>query len=225
MKTLKHLLGALLLSASIGLACADAAAQKPPPPPEAKPDASPEELLERLESAGLFAAARVGLIDNVWRYRNGTGLDAEPTLETDGQVFSQGFRFAGLKGCTLTLRNDDVRMLMPSGEGRAGGGTPPRYVAELHVPLDRLSATKGKSAKSAHQKPENVRLYGAWGAEYKYKGIVAKSPVGLFMFPAGLRESRKYYEGESVTFTFDSREQSLRFDAAFRRAIKLCESP
>lgn len=70
-----------------------------------------------------------------------------------------------------------------------------------------------------------MRLYGAWGAECKYEGVVAKSPVGLFMFPAGPRESRKYYGGESVTFTFDSREQSLRFDAAFRRAIKLCESP
>lgn len=224
MRRFRPLLSALLLSASIGLACADAAAQKPPPPPEAKPDTSPEELFERLESDGLFAAARVGLIKNVWRYRNGTGLDAEPTLETDGQVFSQGFRFAGLKGCTLTLRNDDARMLLPAGKPHAGGGAPTRYVAELYVPLDRLSATKGKSAKSAHQKPENARLYGAWGAEYKYKGVVAKSPVGVLMFPAGLRESRKHYEGESVTFTFDNREQSLRFDAAFRRAIKLCES-
>lgn len=204
-----------------------AAAQKPPPPPGAGPSASAEELFEGLESAGLFAAARVGLTENAWRYRNGTGLDAEPTLETDVRVFSRGFRFAGLEGCTLTLRNEDARMLPPPGAGRAdahaGGGTPPRYVAELYVPLDRLSATKGKSAKSAHQKPENARLYGAWGAEYKYKGVVAKSPVGLFMFPAGLRESRKYYGGQSVTFTFDGREQSLRFDDAFRRAVKLCQ--
>lgn len=225
MRNFRHLFSAILLSASIGLA--GASAQKPPPPPEVKPDASPTELFDRLESDGLFAAARVRLIEHVWRYRNGTGLDAEPTLETDGQVFSQGFRFAGFKGCTLTLRNDDARILLSSGEERAGtlaGDTPPRYVAELSVQLDRMSATKGKSAKSAHQEPENVRLYGAWGAEYKYKGVVSKTPVFVSMFPAGLRESRKKYEGESVTFTFDSREQSLRFDAAFRRAIKLCES-
>ncbi len=225
MRKFRPLLSVLILSTSIGIA--GASAQKPPTPPEAEPDASPGELLDRLESDGLFAAARVALTEGVWRYRNGP--NDEPTLETDRQVFSQGFRFAGLKGCTLTLRNDDARILIPAGEERAaaqaGGATPPRYVAELHIPLDRLSATKGKSAKSAHQKPENVRLFGAWGAEYKYKGIVAKSPVGLFMFPAGLRESRKYYEGESVTFTFDGREQSLRFDAAFRRAIKRCESP
>jgi hypothetical protein len=224
MRRLRPLISALLLSASIGLAYADAAAQKPPPPPEAKPDAAPARLLDSLESAGLFAAARVTLVENAWRYRNGAGLNDEPTLETDREVFSQGFRFAGLKGCTLTLRNEDVIRLRPPGWERAGGPLP-RYVAELYVELDRLSATKGKSAKSAHQKPENVRLYGAWGAEYKYKGVVAKSPVGLFMFPAGLRESRKYYVGESVTFTFDSREQSTEFDAAFRRAIKLCEAP
>jgi hypothetical protein len=219
MKTFRILLCALILLPPA------ASAQKPPPAPEAEPSASPRELLDRLESDGLFAAARVALVEGVWRYRNGTGPNDEPTLEIDGRIFSRGFRFAGLKGCVLTLVNDDARILLPPGDERAGGVTPPRYVAELHIPLDRLSATKGKSAKSAHQKPENVRLYGAWGAEYKYKGVVAKSPVGLFMFPAGLRESRKYYEGESVTFTFDGREQSLRFDAAFRRAIKLCESP
>jgi hypothetical protein len=186
---------------------------------------------DRLESAGLFAAARVGLTDSVWRYRNGTGPDDEPTLETDKEIFSQGFRFGSFKGCTLTLRNDDVKMLLPAEKGLsrgltyAGDGPPPRYVAELHIQLDRLSARKGKSAMRVNNDPEKARLYGAWRAEYRFEGIVAKSAAHVTMFPAGLRESRKRYEGESVGFTFDDREQSLRFDAAFRRAIKLCESP
>jgi hypothetical protein len=197
---------------------------------EPEPNPSISEMFERLESSDLFAAARVGLTDNVWRHRNGTGLYDEPTLETEKEVFSQGFRFDNIKGCTLTLKNDDVRMLLSPEQERsraltyAGGGPPPRYVAELQIQLDRLSARKGKSALRVNRNPDKARLYGAWRAEYRFEGNVAKSPVFVSMFPAGLRESRKKYEGESVGFTFDSREQSLRFDAVFRRAIKLCES-
>lgn len=231
MRTLRHSLRALLLlSASVVMP--DAVAQlRPPSPPAAGTSPSPRAEFDRLESAGLFAAARVGLTDSVWRYRNGTGPDDEPTLETDKEVFSQGFRFGSFKGCTLTLRNDDVKMLLSPEQERsralthAGDGPPPRYVAELYVQLDRLSARKGKSALRVNNNPEKARLYGAWRAEYRFKGVVAKSAVHVSMFPAGLRESRKNYEGESVGFNFDSREQSLRFDAAFRRAIKLCESP
>ncbi len=207
-----------------------ASAQTRPPAPATEPKPSIKEEFERLESADLFAAARVGLTDNVLRHRNGTGLYDEPTLETEKEIFSQGFRFGSLEGCTLTLRNEDVRMLLSPGGERsraltyAGGAPPTRHVAELHIQLAGLSARKGKSAMRVNSDPDKARLYGAWRAEYRFKGIVAKSPVFVSMFPAGLRESRKNYEGESVGFTFDSREQSLKFDAAFRRAIKLCES-
>jgi hypothetical protein len=222
MKTFRLFLFAL----SLLLPPAASAQKRIAAPPEPEPSAV--SLFELLESSDLFAAARVGLTDSVWRYRNGTGPDGEPTLETDKEIFSQGFRFVSLKGCTLTLRNDDVRTLLPPGEGRAltyaGGGPPPRNVAELFIQLDLLSARKGKSALRVNDSPEKARLYGAWRAEYRFKGIVAKSAAHVSMFPAGLRESRKKYEGESVGFTFDSREQSLKFDAAFRRAIKLCET-
>lgn len=231
MRTLRHSLRALLIFSASVVVPAASAQLRPVAPPAAETNPSPREEFDRLESAGLFAAARVGLTDSVWRYRNGTGPDDEPTLETDKEIFSQGFRFGGFKGCTLTLRNEDVKTLLPPEKARrrpltyAGGGPPPRYVAELYIQLDRLSARKGKSAMRVNNDPEKARLYGAWRAEYRFKGVVAKSAVHVSMFPAGLRESRKRYEGESVGFTFDDREQSLRFDAAFRRAIKLCESP
>jgi hypothetical protein len=66
-------------------------------------------------------------------------------------------------------------------------------------------------------------LFGTWGTEFKHKGFFARHDVGLSYFPAGHRESQGYIDGETLTFTFDNKEMSEKFDAVFRQAIRICQ--
>jgi hypothetical protein len=233
MKTLTPTLRALLVAASLSLSSSVTLAQdKNRLPPELSRSSPPADILRWLDKT-TFAEARVGL------NRSGDpGTDDPiPSLRVDSTVgekfvFSQGFRLANLEGCTLTLRNDDVKLIRYADDalftigGDGGhafgdvGQTETRYVAELYVPLDKMSDRKGKAAYRHTSEPKKAALLGAWRTTFKSKR--GRRDAGLSVFPAGRREKRTFTDGETVTFTFDSREAGERFNAAFRRAIKLC---
>jgi len=147
-------------------------------------------------------------------------VDAMPA---EKPIFSQGFRFANLASCTLTLRNGDMRILRRPNklydwnQGKS-------FVAELYIPLYRLSPRKDKAPYRQTKDPEKARLFGTWRTEFKHRGFLARHDVGMSYFPAGQRESKGYRDGETLTFTFDDKETSDEFDAAFRQAIRLCQA-
>ena len=134
-------------------------------------------------------------------------------------VFSQGFRLSGIDGCTLTLRNEDT-YLIDSSKNIRNSGT--HTAAELSVQLDRLSPTKGKATYRHTKNFEKAALVGAWRTEYRYKGFTKHTVVGLELFSTKSKEKVGFWDGTTLTFTFDSKEMSEKFDAAFRQAIRLC---
>jgi hypothetical protein len=166
----------------------------------------------------IFANARVQLKDS---WDSGTYRppwdQGEPAKGT--WVLTQGFKLTNIDGCTLALRNDDVRTLSKSMEIEAPDK---HFAAELYVPLNRLSPSKGKSTYRFTTDPDKVRLLGAWQTEFRYKGLFSRTIVGLAFFSTGSKEPSRW-ESENLAFTFESKEMSEKFDAAFRRAIKLCQ--
>ncbi|HEV8431090.1 MAG TPA: hypothetical protein VGQ41_24515 [Pyrinomonadaceae bacterium] len=71
--------------------------------------------------------------------------------------------------------------------------------------------------------PEKVRLLGAWRTEFKYNGWFSRTMVGLTLSSAEWKEPQRW-EGMNLAFSFDTKEMSEKFDAAFRQAIRLCRS-
>ncbi len=69
--------------------------------------------------------------------------------------------------------------------------------------------------------PEKTRLLGAWQTEFKYEGPFSRTIVRLAIFSADSKPGR--WEGVNLAFIFESKEMSEKFDAAFRRGIKLCQ--
>ena len=45
----------------------------------------------------------------------------------------------------------------------------------------------------------------------------------LTLFVPGQTAKLRVWEAETLTFTFDSKETSEKFDTAFRQAIKICQ--
>ena len=224
MKTFQPLLHALLLAVSISLLSSKTFAQNNARlPPELNQNSSLPEVLEWLDKTS-FANARVGLNDsgspNSEESNMGPYGDGTPAQKP---IFSQGFRLTNLENCTLTLRNDYMKIIRrPTKHWE--GNKDESYVAELYIPLYRLSPGKGREPYRHTQDPEQARLLGTWRTEFKHKGFFARHDVGISYFPAAQRESKVYMDGETLTFTFDSKEMSEQFDAAFRQAIKLCKA-
>ena len=180
------------------------------------------EVLEEMDRTSL-AGARVGVSDR------GTPdyPDALPEPITGVAkftfVYSQGFRLANLEGCTLTLRNDDVKVLRPSRRGASAPGPEARYVMELYVALDKVSWRKGRKPYRHTKDAEKARVFGPWRAEYKKRRRRSQHIGGVSIFPIGQRERHNFFGYEKLSFTFDTREASEQFDSAFRRAVKLCQ--
>ena len=223
---------ALLLVASLGLFGSQMFAQGGKRLPAGLSESSSvSEIVGWLDKAG-FAPARVGLNHDGEEIRNLHTREFEGETLSERFVFSRGFRVSKLEDCTLTLRNDDVRLLRYADDALftiGGGGHHPfdevgksqtRYAAELHVPLHRLSDSKGRSPYRHTSDPKQAALLGVWRATYRTRG---SREVRIYVFPAERPERRGHVAGDMLTFTFDDRVAADNFDAAFRRAIKLCE--
>ncbi len=233
MKTFQLALHTLFLVAWISpLSLKTLAQDQKPLPPELSQSSSLSEIIEWLDKVS-FPQARVGVnrsgdsaVYDIHGYQQESGTLAERF------VFSPGFRLANLVGCNLTLKNDNVKLLRYADNalfaiGGRGihrfsdvGKAQTSYVAELSVPLDRMSDRKGKATYRHTSDPKQAGLLGMWRTTFETKKN--RRHVGISVFPVGQTEKREYTNGEMLTFTFDSKDVSDKFNGAFRRAIKLC---
>jgi hypothetical protein len=192
------------------------AQNKRPLPGNLNQDSSVSEILTWLDQTS-FRNARVVLKDSwdVFTYRPPWD-EMGPTKNTF--IFTQGFRVTNIDGCNLMLRNDDARTVTKSKVDES----PHRLIADVWVQLDRTSPNKGRSTHRYTKDPEKGRLLGAWRTEFKYRGWFSRTMVGLTLYSDAWKEPQRWV-GLNVAFSFDTKEMSDNFDAAFRRAIRLCQ--
>ena len=193
------------------------AQNKTPLPGGVKEDSTVSEILTWLGQAAI-PHARIVLKDS-WDdflYRPPWD-DTEPMKHTF--IFLEGFRVTNIDGCNLMLRHDDA---LEVDKLKVADTTRP-LVVDLWVQLHRMSPDKGKRTHSYTKDPEKVRLLGAWKSEFKYKGWSSNTMAELKVhYPQG--EKPQKWQGYNIAFSFDSKELSEQFEAAFRRAIRLCRA-
>lgn len=143
--------------------------------------------------------------------------DTEPMKHTF--IFLEGFRVTNIDGCNWMLRHDDAREVDKS---QVVDTTRP-LVVDLWVQLHRMSPDKGKRTHRYTNDPEKVRLLGAWKSDFKYKGWSSNTMAELKVhYPQG--EKPQKWQGYNIAFSFDNKELSEQFEAAFRQAIRLCKA-
>jgi hypothetical protein len=187
-------------------------------PGDSNQDSSVSEIITRLDQTS-FRNARIVLKDS-WddTFTYGPpGDDSRPAKTTF--VFTQGFRVTNIDRCNLMLRNDDARRINKS---KVEDYTS-RVVADVWVQLNRMSPDKGRATYRYTRDPEKMRLFGAWRTNFKYRGWSSRTIVGLTLSSAEWKEPQRW-EGMNIAFIFDTKKMSEEFDAAFRHAIKLCNS-
>jgi len=188
-------------------------------------DPALREVLEQLDRTSL-AGARLGVSHGGAPGDENALPEPIPSVSKATLVYSQGFKLANLEGCSLTLRNDDVKLLRPARPPRPGtymGDPQTHYVAEVYVALDKMGERKGRTPYRHTKDAEKARVFGAWRTEYKQRRFRPREIGIVNVFPAGQRERRNLVGYRKLFFTFDTREASEQFDSAFRRAVKLCQ--
>ena len=192
------------------------AQNKLPLPGDLNQNSSVSEILKWLDQT-TFRNARIVLKDSsdAFTYRPPWD-DSGPAIHTF--IFTQGFRVTNIDGCNVMLRNDDAKTVYKS---KVQDSTH-RSIADVWLQLNRMSPNKGKRTHRYTKDPEKVRLLGAWRTEFKYRGWFARTMFGLSLYSPESKEPERW-EGMDLAFTFDTKEMSEKFDAAFRRAIRLCQ--
>lgn len=220
MRGFNLLLKVLFLSLSVSFFSLSLKAQGDSmPPPEPGQSASLSEILNWLDRTSL-AHARVGLKSGG---ASGNHDSPIPAFREDmpgvKMVFSPGFRLTNIDGCVLALSNADAESLAQREQPNR-----PRahFAVEFYVWLNRLSSGKGRGPRRLTKNPEQSRLLGVWQTKFTYQGLFSRNNSGISLFPVGSKEQQAHWDGETVTFTFDTREMAEQFDTVFRRAIKLC---
>jgi hypothetical protein len=198
-------------------------------PRELNQTSSLSEILGWLDKTS-FANASVGLKTIV----SDAGLDPADRLTaklSESAFFSPGFRLIKVDGCNLTLRNDNVKVLsfLTSSYNPDEVASLPGYrngkrqsAALLFIPLDKMSDRKGKGPYRHTKDPEKVKLLGVWRTEFKKKGFFSREIFRIDMIPSEQGATKESMEAQILTFTFEKKEMSEQFNAAFRQAIKLC---
>jgi hypothetical protein len=69
--------------------------------------------------------------------------------------------------------------------------------------------------------PDKAQLLGTWRTEFKSNR--SQEDVVLTLFAPGQTDKLGTWKAETLTFTFDSKETSEKFTAAFRQAIEICQ--
>ena len=176
------------------------------------------EVMDWLDQNGL-AHARVGIRTSSQPATDDTvqKQDAYPALSL---FYSEGFKFINIENCGVTLRNDNTRLISHSKLVHDPAPNE-RYTAELFIPLNRLSLGKGRKPFRHTSDPPKAQLLGTWRTEFKSSR--SQEDVVLTLFVPGQTAKLRVWEAETLTFTFDSKETSEKFDTAFRQAIKICQ--
>ena len=249
MKTFQSLFCSVFLIALSLIFNSVAFAQKNTLPTGLTEKSSLEQILNWLDKASL-SQARIGLEANVKEPETGEVITSA-TRYYEQAFFSKGFRLDKIEGCKVKLKNDDVELLRyVSGYPDSSKGSlrfkktqNNQFTGEFFIPLQDLKANKAPYQYT--KKTESADLLGTWRTEFKLK-----SNVSLFsLFPIilskdkaqekmeELRENAMRIEiistepneqndlmyGDELTFTFDDKQTSENFYAAFSRAITLCK--
>ena len=242
MKTYNLLLRALFLTVLSLSLNSTAFAQKTTLPAELTEKSPLKEILNWLDKTG-FAQARIGL------EANASGLEGDeiPTTATryyEEAIFSKGFRLVKIDGCRITLRNENIDLISFStkypnpAEGsleefRKIQNNLPKLTGEFLIPLQKLKA--GKAPYRHAKKAEQAALLGTWRTEFKSRSelflIPSKEKLRSLMenlmkieiIGAGQDGQKDSMNGDEITFTFDDKQMSENFYAAFSRAITLCK--
>ena len=219
---------------AIGIVCLSSqtrAQNKPKLPPPLNATWSTTEIVDWLDKNSL-SHARIGLESG------GPSLDPMESMMftiSEGLVFSSGFRLVKADGCRLTLRNDEVKVLSgwtnrtdskemslanfvwseKKGEKKL---TPQSAV--LFIPLDKMRY--GKKPYQHTNNPQQAKLLGTWRTKFKEKGFFKRSVFQMELTAVEDMGRKGKMKAGTLTFTFDDKEESDRFNAALRQAIGLC---
>ena len=218
MRILKLLVYVFLWSGSISfLTVATPGQDKVRLPPDLSQSSSLSEILDQL-GKNYFGPAVIGL-----------------SAGYESANFSRGFKLTSTDGCYVTLRNDDVKILNYATRAfpeeyqsleffRRKADKLMSYPAELYLRLSRMNPEKGKRSHLHNKDPERAKVLGSWQTEFKVKSGRSRPQDDLLLviFDSVPGDGRDEMFAGSITFTFDDRETSEQFDAAFRQAIKLC---
>ena len=174
------------------------------------------EVMNSVDNIGL-AQARVGIRTIPQSADENLQRDEYPALSL---FYSEGFRMVQGETCSVILRNDSARLISHSSLAYDPAPGQP-LTAELFIPLGRLSVKKDKKPFRHTSDPQKAQLLGTWRTEFKTNR--SREDVVLTLFRPGQSAKLQVWKADTLTFTFDSKETSEKFDAAFRQAIETCQ--
>jgi hypothetical protein len=179
------------------------------------------EILEYLNQT-TFSHARIGL--RARRPGTDTSWDSEVgwTYNETSMVFSEGFKLvSGLDDCHIRLRNADVKVYESESDHpvlidlTTLASTPGPYAAEFSTWLETVSYDGGRRTFSHTKNPQKVKLFGAWRTRFSSRGFFVRSIFGMEIPGVKRAAGNESMISNTVTFTFDDREMSERFNSAF----------
>ncbi len=217
-------------------------AQKTTLPSGLTENSSFDEILNWIDKTSL-PQAHIGLESNA----SVAELDEIPTTATryyEWAFFSKGFKLAKIDGCKITLRNDNVDLIRfetkypnPAegslDEFRRIQNKQSQFTGELFIPLQKLKANKAPFRHT--KKAEQANLLGTWRTEFKSKfnfflipsrekmKTLLENLLEIEIIGVGQNGQNDSMNGDELTFTFDDKQMSENFYAAFSRAITLCK--
>ncbi|HYK21473.1 MAG TPA: hypothetical protein VEV42_12110 [Pyrinomonadaceae bacterium] len=202
-------------------------------PAKLNSDSSLAEILDWLNQ-NAFPYARVGVRESAGSGpRRHFGLPTE-SVSGGERIFSEGFHLKFVNGCHVTLSNEDVTII--DARNRSSGSfykfitqkngerqlTP--QVAMVFLPLNRMSEKRGKGPHLLNNDHQYAKSVGTWRTSYEQRGFFKKSIFDVELTPAEQSQTKELGHFEYLTFTFETRDLAEQFNAAFRRAIKICNS-
>ena|ERR1051325_1344624 len=229
-KFVPHLRLRLMLIVSIVLLGSNAKAQQGAVPVPNLDSAALNDILEWLNT-NAFPRARIGVKDRGQSHKGRFGLPDYYTGNAE-RIFSEGFHVTSVNGCQLILRNEPVAIIdatyshgkfqkfivEKNGERKL---TP--QVASLFLSLNRMS-DRGKAPYLHTDDPDKAKLLGSWRTIFDNKGFILHEIFGMELTAAEQPHTKELAHFNYLTFTFDNKELAEQFNAAFRRAIKICGS-
>jgi hypothetical protein len=226
-KTLKRLYAFLLLVVSFSPS--GTFAQSGTLPSELNQNSTVQDILDYLNKT-LFPSARLGVGSSLPGDHESWDAETGYYSNIRSLIFSEGFKLASdSNDCHIMLRNDDVKVYEVDGKKvtpidltKITKSQPP-HAAEFSVWLETVSFDKGKRPFLHTKYPGNEQLLGSWRTEFQSRGFFGRTIFGV-RFPSIKAEvGNEYMMANTVSFTFDDKQTSERFNAAFRRLIKLCQ--
>ena len=236
MKTLPMSLYCLVLIVSVGFAPGTVAQQRSAQSATSQ-SATVTEIVESLKTS--FSQARIGLeFDAGEAYRGNDAMDSmnlNVSRLSESAYFSSGFTVESLDGCSLKLKNDQVKIVKwYSGSydqhymslskflmtGRKGEKQLTPQTGVLSVPLNKLKYKGSTTPKFIEHK--NGPVIGTWKTEFEEKGFFRRNVIEMEISAAEGVDLKSKMTARYLFFMFDDKTEAENFNLAFRRAIQLC---